>query len=80
MELMTTSLDNFYKCVTSKAKMIPEAVLGKIAVCVSSSKLNPAPTKRAITSSMFYLTFGGFTILRLNDEGGYHHLHYIISQ
>lgn len=35
MELLTTSLDRFYKCVHSNDKSIPEAVLGKITVCVS---------------------------------------------
>ena len=35
MELLTTSLDRFYKCVHANGKSIPEAVLGKITVCVS---------------------------------------------
>ena len=36
MELLTTSLERFYKCVTDEGQMIPEPVLGRIAVCVSN--------------------------------------------
>ena len=37
MELLTTSLERFYKRVGLKEQLIPEPVLGKIAVCVSIS-------------------------------------------
>lgn len=37
MELMDTSLDKFYKQVNEKQKTIPEDILGKIAVSVSTS-------------------------------------------
>eukprot|EP00794_Sanderia_malayensis_P008853 gene8853-9801_t len=37
MELMTTSLDKFYKCVYCSEQSIPENVLGKITVCVVSA-------------------------------------------
>ena len=36
MELLTTSLERFYKAVKDDGKIIPEPVLGRIAVCVSS--------------------------------------------
>ena len=36
MELLTTSLERFYKCVKEKLELIPEPVLGRIAVCVSN--------------------------------------------
>lgn len=36
MELMDTSLDKFYKKVLEKERTIPEDILGKIAVSVSS--------------------------------------------
>ena len=35
MELLTTSLDKFYKTVFENEKTIPENVLGKITVAVS---------------------------------------------
>lgn len=37
MELMDTSLDKFYKQVIDKGQTIPEDILGKIAVSVSTS-------------------------------------------
>jgi len=37
MELLTTSLERFYKCVKEKLELIPEPVLGRIAVCVVSA-------------------------------------------
>lgn len=37
MELMDTSLDKFYKHVIDKGLTIPEDILGKIAVSVSST-------------------------------------------
>lgn len=36
MELMDTSLDKFYKQVIDKGLTIPEDILGKIAVSVST--------------------------------------------
>lgn len=44
MELMDTSLDKFYKQVIDKGQTIPEDILGKIAVSVSTSRA-PAPSK-----------------------------------
>lgn len=38
MELMDTSLDKFYKQVIDKGQTIPEDILGKIAVSVSTSR------------------------------------------
>lgn len=35
MEVMDTSLDKFYKDIYKSGKVIPEEVLGKIAVAVS---------------------------------------------
>ena len=37
MEVMDTSLDKFYKLAFENEKPIPEPVLGKIAVAVSSN-------------------------------------------
>ena len=34
MELMNTSLDNFYQLLSKKEKQLPENVLGKIAFAV----------------------------------------------
>ncbi|NXV61056.1 MP2K6 kinase, partial [Molothrus ater] len=42
MELMDTSLDKFYKHVIDKGLTIPEDILGKIAVSVSSSRVRRA--------------------------------------
>jgi len=36
MEVMDTSLDKFYKMLYENGKTIPEDILGKIAVAVSS--------------------------------------------
>ena len=44
MELMDTSLDKFYKQVIDKGQTIPEDILGKIAVSVSTSRA-PAPSR-----------------------------------
>lgn len=41
MELMDTSLDKFYKQVIDKGQTIPEDILGKIAVSVSTSRTLP---------------------------------------
>lgn len=41
MELMDTSLDKFYKQVIDKGQTIPEDILGKIAVSVSTSWMPP---------------------------------------
>jgi len=39
MEVMDTSLDKFYKMLYENGKTIPEDVLGKIAVAVSTCAL-----------------------------------------
>ena len=39
MEVLTTSLDKFYKLLHEKNKKIPEPVLGKVAVAVSDLKI-----------------------------------------
>lgn len=39
MELMDTSLDKFYKQVIDKGQTIPEDILGKIAVSVSTQQI-----------------------------------------
>lgn len=44
MELMDTSLDKFYKQVIDKGQTIPEDILGKIAVSVSTLRA-PALSK-----------------------------------
>ena len=41
MELMDTSLDKFYKQVIEKDLAIPEDILGKMAVSVSSHDNKP---------------------------------------
>ena len=52
MELMDTSLDKFYKQVIDKGQTIPEDILGKIAVSVSTSRApDPSRERREVWAS-----------------------------
>ena len=64
MEVMDTSLDKFYKLAFENSKPIPEPVLGKIAVAVSTFTF----TLKQISCHQYYLEWYVKMILESNNK------------